>query len=233
MSDETREPATHDEAESLDRTEPAADGRQPELPDELVEDGDPDDDFDPAGFDPEDFAGGTYESAYGEDEDDVAAAVQDFWEVARPYAGMAKTGVVTGVLASETVPPPAWSFGADPEAADELLDLVLDGEKTATTSAAWDYEDAGEPLPQAGELSILLDGSGRPRALIRSTSVETVPFDEVDGDVVEDEAEGDGTVETWRAEREAFFRETLGEGREFAADMPILVERFEVLYPRP
>ncbi|GAA1874794.1 ASCH domain-containing protein [Myceligenerans crystallogenes] len=242
MSDETREPGTNDVAEPLDGAgtatageaagkavvdEAAADetaGGDEDLPDELAED-DEDDDFDPAAVDPGDFA---YDS---DEDDDVAAAVQDFWEMVRPYAGMAKTGVVTGVLASETVPPPAWAFGEDPQQADDLLDLVLDGTKTATSSAAWDYEDAGEPLPEAGELSILLDGSGQPRALIRSTSVEILPFDEIDDDIAEAEGEGDATLESWRADHESFFRRYLSEGREFAPDMPIVVERFEVLYP--
>ncbi|MBL0887667.1 ASCH domain-containing protein [Myceligenerans sp. I2] len=145
---------------------------------------------------------------------------------------MAKTGVVTGVLASETVPPPAWAFGDDPEVADELLDLILAREKTATSSMAWEYDDAGEPLPQSGELFILLDGERQPRALIRTTSVDTVPFDEVDEDVARAEGEGDKTLEYWRTEHESFFRRHLPEGREFAGDMPVVVERFELLYPK-
>jgi uncharacterized protein YhfF len=204
--------------ENLHGEDLAAEGADPEGADP--------DDFDPATFDPEDFA----ESEPGDE--DIAVAVQSFWEAVRPYAGMAKTGVVTGVLASETVPPPAWAFGDQPELADELLDLVLEGTKTATSSLAWEYEDAGEPVPQAGELSILLDGAGQPRALIRTTSVETVPFDEVDDDVAAAEGEGDRTLEHWRAEHDKYFRRNLPEGREFAGDMPVVVERFELLYPR-
>ncbi|WP_246012182.1 ASCH domain-containing protein [Myceligenerans xiligouense] len=203
MSDETREPRNDGPEKSFD---PAT--------------------FDPATFDPEDYA----DADAGDEE--VAVAVQSFWEAMRPYAGMAKTGVVTGVLASETVPPPAWSFGDKKELADELLELVLEGTKTATSSLAWEFEDSGEPVPQVGELSILLDGERQPRALIRTTSVETVPFDEVDDDVADAEGEGDRTLEHWRAEHEKYFRRNLPEGREFAEDMPVVVERFELLYPR-
>src|SRR5699024_1752786 len=181
-----------------------------------------------ASYDPEYFAGG----AFGSDEDaEVAIAVQRFWESARPLAGMAKTGVVTGVLASETVPPPAWAFGDDPRIADKLIELVLAGVKTATSSMVWEYEDSGEPMPQAGELSILLDGKRVPRALIRTTSADVVPFDDVDEDVAEAEGEDDKSLESWRAEHESFFRRTMPYGREFAGDMPVLVERFELLYP--
>ena len=44
----------------------------------------------------------------------------------------------------------------------------------------WDYEAVGESLPEAGDLSIVLDGAGHPRALIATTDVRIVPFDEVD-----------------------------------------------------
>ncbi|WP_460747917.1 ASCH domain-containing protein [Myceligenerans cantabricum] len=232
MTDDTREPEQHDETTGSAEEEFAADDDfDPARPE--VEDADPEDaaadDFDPATFDPEDFAGDGADDV----EEETAVAVQSFWEMVRPYAGMAKTGVVTGVLASETVPPPAWSFGDEAELADRLLELVVSGEKTATSSAAWDYEDAGEPLPEAGELSILLDGVGQPRALIRTTSVETVPFDEVDDDVAAAEGEGDRSLESWRTEHEEFFRRSLPEERRFATDMPVVVERFEVLYPKP
>ena len=60
-----------------------------------------------------------------------------------------------GYLASnmgELVPPPAWSFGGTPEEADDLLELVLSGRKTATASAKWDYDAEDEPLPAVGAL---------------------------------------------------------------------------------
>src|SRR5690606_13881339 len=90
--------------------------------------------------------------------DERGAEILAFWELARPSAGMARVGVVTGTTVAETVPPPAWSFGDNPALADDLLEAVLTGEKTATSSALWEYEDSGEQVPRVGELSILLDG---------------------------------------------------------------------------
>ena len=63
-----------------------------------------------------------------------AAALQDFWEAARMRTGITRTAVVTGMSAEATLPPPAWSFGDNPELADQLLDLVLAGTKTATAT---------------------------------------------------------------------------------------------------
>jgi uncharacterized protein YhfF len=61
--------------------------------------------------------------------------------------------------------PSAWSFGATSDHADELLELVLSGTKTGTASSLWGHEATGEPVPRPGELSIILDGTGRPRAV--------------------------------------------------------------------
>jgi uncharacterized protein YhfF len=180
--------------------------------------------FDPATFDPE---------AVPVEDAELAAEVLDFWAATRQYAGLAKASIVVGQTVSETVPPQAWSFGDEPELAEKLLGAVLAGDKTATSSALWDYDDEGAPLPVVGELSILLDGDGHPRALIRTTSVETTTFEEVDEDFAAAEGEGDRTLESWREGHEAYFRRNLGEGREFTQDMPVVCERFELLYPKP
>lgn len=93
--------------------------------------------------------------------------------------------------------PDAWAFGATSEQADELLGLVLAGTKTGTASSLWDYEAEGEPLPTAGDLSILQDGRGEPRAVIRSTDVHVVPFRGVDAEHAHAEGEGDRSLAHW------------------------------------
>ncbi|WP_265522216.1 ASCH domain-containing protein [Oerskovia flava] len=164
------------------------------------------------------------------DDDPLAAEILEFWEVARGRAGLGKVDVVTGGSAASRVPPPAWSFGDEPQLADRLLAAVLSGAKTATSSAQWEYGD-GAPVPVPGELAILLDGAGHPRALIRTASVEVVPFDQVGADFAAAEGEGGGSLEEWRAEHHEYFARTLV-GREPADDMPVVCERFELLYPR-
>ena len=172
--------------------------------------------FDPEEFDPEEFDPATFDPESVPVEDaELAAEVLDFWAATRQYAGMAKASIVVGHTVSETVPPQAWSFATSPRVAEALLAAVLAGDKTATSSALWDYDDEGAPLPVVGELSILLDGDRHPRALIRTT-VETTTFDEVDDDFAAAEGEDDRTLELWRAGHEAYFRRTLGEGREFS-----------------
>ncbi|GAA4170517.1 ASCH domain-containing protein [Gryllotalpicola koreensis] len=128
--------------------------------------------------------------------------------------------------------PEAWAFGAssDPAQADRLLTLVLDGVKTATSSSAWDYEAAQEPLPEPGDFSIICDSTGRPRAVIETTAVEVTPFNEVDAAHAAAEGEGDRTLAYWRREHERFWRAHSENDRGFAADMPVVCERFVVVF---
>ncbi|MBD8869404.1 ASCH domain-containing protein [Nocardioides sp. MJB4] len=135
-----------------------------------------------------------------------------------------------GPTTLEVVPPPAWSFGATPEVADELLTLVLAGTKTATASARWDYDAEDEPLPQPGALSIILDGSGHPRALIETTEVAVVPFAEVDEEHAHLEGEDDRTLASWREVHQRFFTDLAAPGHAFTSDMPVVLERFRVVY---
>jgi len=156
--------------------------------------------------------------------------VEAFWNVARFHAKLNAAPTYFGPTPLESVPPPAWSFGATAEHADGLLRLVLDGTKTATSTALWDFEAEEEELPQRGTLSIILDGAGHPRALIETTDVTTVPFDEVDEEHAWLEGEGDRSLAHWREVHERFFTEHAAHDRGFASDLPVVLERFKVVY---
>jgi len=171
--------------------------------------------------------------ATGPDEDEAQdLAVDAYWATARKRAGMTE---LTGVLAEQplaAVEPPAWAFSADPEEADELLALVLAGLKTATASAVASYEAEGVPLPSPGDLSILLDGRGRPRALIATTHVQVCRFDEVDAEHAAAEGEGDRTLLDWQRAHEGFFTDELAAvGQQFTASTAVVLERFRLLDP--
>jgi len=126
-------------------------------------------------------------------------------------------------------PPEAWAFGATPEHADGLLALVLAGTKTATASALQDYEVEDERTPAVGDLSIILDGAGSPRAVLEVTAIDIVPFGQVSAEHAHAEGEDDRTLDSWRRIHERFWRDYAATG--FSADMPVVCERFRVVYP--
>lgn len=163
-----------------------------------------------------------------------ARRIQQFWELTRTRAGLSlMPSYVVGASWGEQVPPPAWSFGDTTDLADELLGLVLIGEKTGTVTAAVELEAADEPMPKKGDLAILLDGAGEPRALIRTTQVDVVPFDEVSEEFAYTEGEGDRTLASWREDHEAYWRRVLPPfGLDFSLAMDVVCEQFELLYPK-
>ena len=74
----------------------------------------------------------------------------------------------------------AFYFGDSPDFADELAELVVSGPKRATVGWVAEAEMLEEPLPQVGDLFIVLDGRGRPRCTIKTTETRRGPLLSVD-----------------------------------------------------
>ena len=106
-------------------------------------------------------------------------------------------------------------FGDRP---DELLQLVLIGQKTATCCI---YRDTG--LENVGDISIILDSVGNARAIIETTNISIVPFNQVTADFAAKEGEGDKSLDTWRQIHLSFFFY-------IPLDTALECEEFKVLY---
>lgn len=129
---------------------------------------------------------------------------------------------------------PAWAFGDSPRMANRLGALVVRGEKTATCSLLWSYEVEGEALPREGAREIILDGEGRPMCVVETGQVDIRPFNAVDEEFARAEGEGDRTLAYWRDAHWRFFtRECERIGREPDETMPLVCERFRVIFPVP
>lgn len=146
-------------------------------------------------------------------------SIAEFWALARAKHPRLPANV-----------PDSWAFGATAEHADQLLALVLAETKTGTASSLWDYEHSGDPLPVVGDLSIILDGRDLPRAVIETIEVRVVAYDEVSAEHAHSEGEGDRTLEAWRAIHEKYWREHSESPRGFAPDMPVVCERFRLVF---
>jgi len=123
----------------------------------------------------------------------------------------------------------ARAYGDDP---DELARLTLAGTKRATASAHALYGLDGDPLPQAGQYSVVLDSRDEAVCVIRNVRVHILPYREVDARHAFLEGEGDRSLRYWREVHERFFRrEMAGYGLEFTEDIAVVCEEFEVMYP--
>ena len=158
--------------------------------------------------------------------EEIDARVLEFWTMTKGYADVGDLDVVLGRHWSEAVPPPAWSYGESADIADEFVELVLSGLRTATTSLHEEYSDDGQ-IAKAGDYSILLDGSGTPQALIRVTEVQVVPIGELTLDQVLAE-DDDADLPTWRQAHQADWERA---GYEVDDTSLVVWEQFQVLYP--
>jgi uncharacterized protein YhfF len=94
-----------------------------------------------------------------------------------------------------------FPFGDGPELADELLALILAGRKTAT---CWSAAE-GEKGTRVGKQWVVLDGAGRPRAVLETVELTQRRFDEVDAAFAFEEGEDDRTLAAWRSAHEQYF----------------------------
>lgn len=125
-----------------------------------------------------------------------------------------------------------YGFGDSAEMADELGELVRQGVKDGTTSLMWEHEVDGEPIPLVGEVAVILNGKGEPLCIVETTQVDVMPFNEVDEQFAYDEGEGDRSLAYWRRAHEEFFgRVCEAIGRTPEETMPVVCERFRLIYP--
>lgn len=117
------------------------------------------------------------------------------------------------------------AFGDGPETADQLVELVLRGVKRATAGLLRDQEVAAV----VGEHWIAVDGSGRPRCVLRTTDVRVGLLDTVDDAFARDEGEGERTRDGWLLAHRRFFGrqdEPFDEARD-----QVVFERMTVVWP--
>lgn len=114
----------------------------------------------------------------------------------------------------------SFAFGDSPALADELLELVVKGVKTATCSTE-DEPNTSTP----GERWVVLDGGGEPRGVIETVEIIYRRFNDVDAAIAYDEGEGDRSLAYWRNAHRTYFSRL---GR-FSEDMMLMCERFRLI----
>ena len=125
------------------------------------------------------------------------------------------------------------AFGDTLEMATELANLVVAGIKRATAGLARQFGPGGEAQPVVGGYVVLVEGSGRPRAIWRTTQVRIGALNSVDERFAWDEGEGDRSRDWWLAAHRGFFgRSAQAENFQMHEEIATVFERFEVVWPR-
>lgn len=122
-----------------------------------------------------------------------------------------------------------WHFELTEDACNSLLDLVLKGQKRATSSSLAAFEFGDEIMPKEGELSVITDWDGNPRCVVRTKKLHILPYEEITYDLAKLEGE-DETLDSWKRSHERFFtREGEMLGYHFSPQMSVVFEEFEVV----
>lgn len=125
----------------------------------------------------------------------------------------------------------AWSFGADEKMANELSQLVTQGEKRGTTSLVRCYELDDEEYPTLDDYSVILDGQDKAVCIIKNKQLTFCQFSEVTEQMAMIEGEGDKSLHYWQDAHRDFFSQALKEyHEEFNDEMQVLFEEFQVVY---
>ncbi|MGR5078625.1 ASCH domain-containing protein [Photobacterium swingsii] len=123
-------------------------------------------------------------------------------------------------------------FCADEYNANECARLINKGIKRASCSLKAGYDIENEPLPQVGNLTLVLNWAEDPVCIVRLTEVSTSPFNRVTREFAESEGEGDGSYEWWRQAHIDFFTHYAAQiGATFNEESELILERFEKVFP--
>jgi uncharacterized protein YhfF len=124
-----------------------------------------------------------------------------------------------------------WSFGDSQELSDHVLAETLAGRNRATASLRWDYDADRVRLPKAGDASVITDWRGAPCAVVVARRVDIRRYDEVDADFARAEGYLNDPLNEWRDVHWPYFSRRCAElGRSASPAMPVVCERFELVY---
>ncbi len=152
----------------------------------------------------------------------MSAAIDEFVAAARsvnPGAGIGRVKVRT--------------FGSSAAMANIIVPLILAGQKTGTFALESEFESNPAAAPQVGDDYVVTWFEGPPALLYRVTEVQIVPFEVIGHEHVQVEGPNARNVATWRRIHWEYWGALLrAQGREPSMTMPVIFQRFEMLYPR-
>lgn len=124
----------------------------------------------------------------------------------------------------------SWCFCYGEYLPNLLIGLVKTGKKRGTSSALELYGPE-ERVPQVGDLVVVTYGNGLPGCIIETKECRIKRFDQITEQEAALEGEGDQSLAHWRrVHREFFSWEYEQQGNRFHPQIPVLYERFEVIY---
>ena len=124
-------------------------------------------------------------------------------------------------------------IGWNQETATKICEHVVAREKTGTFSLPWLHAINVETKPDIGDFVILLDYDGGPQALLQTVGLTLLPFKDIDETHTGLDGPSVRDLKVWRGIHTNYWNGLLEPlGKEVGDDLPVVVERFDCLYPR-
>ena len=117
-------------------------------------------------------------------------------------------------------------FGTPGPSRENLVNLVLHGNKRATAGLLSDYAAEGESVEHVGELLAMVDNSGTHVGTLRVTRAEVLRFGEVPDEFALAEAEGDLNAADFWASHRAYWS---AHGESITDDTLVVTVYFDLL----
>lgn len=127
--------------------------------------------------------------------------------------------------------PQSFYFCDKEEDANECAELVVKKIKQATSPSVWWFKKNKESFPKVGDIAIVTNWYGEPKAIIKTTKVEIVKFKDISSEYAFTEGEGDRSLDYWKIVHWNYYK---GEMEEFGEspdeEMGIVCEYFVTIW---
>ena len=123
------------------------------------------------------------------------------------------------------------SIGIDEETTVLIIGFIKEGEKVGTFSLPWLMESENIPASHTGQPIILLSYDGKPEIVVQITDIEDTTFGKIDYEVTKIDGPPVRDPEVWIPLHREYWNNILKPyGRSCTDDMPVIVERFQLVY---
>ncbi|NQW09798.1 MAG: ASCH domain-containing protein [Alphaproteobacteria bacterium] len=125
-----------------------------------------------------------------------------------------------------------FAFDDNPEGAAFCAAAVIAGDKVATSGLLAMYDAEGRSHPVPGDLEIVTEFDGTPRAVIGIERVDSAPYGAIDAAFAR--AEGDGSLTAWRKLHQRYYGQQCAElGLSLTDKTQLLRIFFRCIHPTP
>jgi uncharacterized protein YhfF len=125
-------------------------------------------------------------------------------------------------------------IGIDAPTTEQIFQFITAGTKVGTFRLPWQLAANNHPPAKVGDPIVLIAWDGTPRLAIRITGIEQTTFGAIDQRYTSLDGPPVQDVNVWKPLHREFWSKDLARiGRTVTDDMPVTVERFELIYPKP